>query len=81
MALCGLLIRPAMAGPENSQMLVADRAAPYFHVTSGGAYELRVRILNRERDGYPVWVQLPETPLRLNQSQENFDTCSPILFA
>ena len=33
----------------------------YFHDTSGGAYELHVRILNLERDGYPVWVQVPET--------------------
>ena len=33
----------------------------YFHVTSGGAYELHVRILNLERNGYPVWVQVPQT--------------------
>ena len=34
----------------------------YFHVISGGRFELRVRILNKEdRRGYPVWVQLPET--------------------
>ena len=34
----------------------------YFHVISGGDFELRVRILNEEdSDGYPVWVQLPET--------------------
>ena len=33
----------------------------YFHVTSGGAYQLHVRILNLERNGYPVWVQVPQT--------------------
>ena len=34
----------------------------YFDVISGGRFELRVRILNKEdRRGYPVWVQLPET--------------------
>ena len=33
----------------------------YFHVVSGGDFELHVRILNPERGGYPVWVQLPET--------------------
>ena len=33
----------------------------YFHVVSNGAFELRVRILNIERDDYPVWVQLPQT--------------------
>ena len=33
----------------------------YLHVVSGGAFELRVRILNRETNDYPVWVQLPET--------------------
>ena len=53
----------------------------YFHDTSGGNYELQVRILNRERNGYPVWVQLPGTTLSLNQPQEDFDPCTPILFA
>ncbi len=40
----------------------------YFHVISGGDetsdpdFELRVRMLNEEdRDGYPIWVELPET--------------------
>ena len=33
----------------------------YFQVISGGDFELRVRILNLERNGYPVWVQLPQT--------------------
>ena len=33
----------------------------YFHAASGGDFELHVRILNLERDEYPVWVQLPQT--------------------
>ena len=33
----------------------------YYHVVSGGAYQLHVRILNMERGGYPVWVQVPHT--------------------
>ena len=52
----------------------------YFHDTSGGAYQLHVRILNLERDGYPVWVHVPGTTLSLNQPQEDFDPRTPILF-
>ena len=33
----------------------------YIETTSGGAYRLHVRILNRERNGYPVWVQVRHT--------------------
>ena len=33
----------------------------YLETISGGAYRLHVRILNRERNGYPVWVQVPNT--------------------
>ena len=43
----------------------------YFHVTSGGNFQLHVRILNLERNGYPVWVQVPNTKHFYAEDREN----------